>query len=78
MFHLKIADVSDNDSVAECKTVVEKIVGEQGLTLLINNAGRAYKLLEDTLSSVTPDKMMDIFKVNTVGTLMVSKVMRQI
>jgi len=49
---------------------VKKIVGDDGVDLLINNAGI---FLENTLESVTPDQMMKNIEVNAVAPLALTK-----
>ena len=50
---------------------VEKYVGDSGLDMLINNAG-----IDDhaSLEQLTSESLIESFKVNAVGTLMVTKV----
>ena len=49
---------------------VAAIVGDKGLSLLINNAGI---MLKTTIDNVTPEAMIENFEVNTVGPLMLSQ-----
>lgn len=63
-------DTKDYANYDNFKGQVSKIVGNQGLSLLINNAGIAFVT---TLDNVTPEKMMELYEVNTVTPLMLSK-----
>lgn len=49
---------------------VAAIVGDKGLSLLINNAGIA---LRSSLDDVTPEKMLENYEVNVVAPLILSK-----
>jgi short-subunit dehydrogenase len=51
---------------------VKKIVGDDGLNLLINNAGVTTKFTR--LNMVKLEQMMDNFTINTVAPLMLTKV----
>lgn len=51
--------------------LVESRLGERGLNLIINNAGAAKR---DAIGEVRAEQMMELFKVNAVGPLMVIQV----
>lgn len=49
---------------------VEQIIGEQGIDLLINNAG---VLIKDDIKTVSPQNLLENFEVNSVAPLMLTK-----
>lgn len=63
-------DVTDQQSIDAAYPVIEEKVGDLGLNLLINNAGM---LKMQGLADVTTDVMIEHFRVNCLGALMVSK-----
>lgn len=58
-------------TVKNAANTVEKVVGDSGLNLIINNAGIARR---DGLPNVDPELMIELFKVNAVGPLVVVQV----
>ncbi|XP_041650706.1 C-factor-like [Cheilinus undulatus] len=68
--HVVTLDVDSEQSVSSALQEVTTIVGNEGLTCLINNA--AIGITKD-LNSVTPEAMMKSFQVNTVAPLFVTK-----
>lgn len=62
--HILKLEVTDYNSYDAFYAEVEKIVGESGLDLLINNAGI---LIPTPLDAVTPEEFMKNFEVNAVG-----------
>ncbi|XP_020378245.1 C-factor-like [Rhincodon typus] len=65
-------DVDDFGSIQECAAQIEKILGNNGLNLLINNAGVNYG---GALNEITPESMMNSYRTNVVGPMMVTKVL---
>ncbi|XP_072351375.1 C-signal-like [Scyliorhinus torazame] len=63
-------DVDDFGSIQECADQIEKILGNNGLNLLINNAGVNFG---GDLNEVTPETMMKSYRTNAVGPMMVTK-----
>ena len=63
-------DTKNYASYDKFRDQVAAIVGDKGLSLLINNAGI---LLRTSLEDVTPEKMIENFEVNAVTPLMLSK-----
>ena len=63
-------DCTDESSIAAMADEVDKCVGEEGLTLLINNAGMYESL---SLSEMTADVMKEQFLVNSIAPLLVTK-----
>ncbi|CAL1300394.1 unnamed protein product, partial [Larinioides sclopetarius] len=66
------ANVTHPEEVEAAKTIVEDTVGEQGLNLLINNAGVAKM---EMFPNVTPENLELHYKVNTEGPLLVLQAM---
>ncbi|XP_077981559.1 uncharacterized protein LOC144436610 isoform X2 [Glandiceps talaboti] len=66
-------DVDDRDSINDAASKVEQVLGENGLSLLINNAAISVNR-EQTIEEVDPDYMIKLYRVNTVGPLLVIKV----
>lgn len=65
------ADVDSQESVSSALKEVQSIVGNDGLSCLINNA--AIGITAD-LRTVSPEAMMTSFRINTVAPLFVTKV----
>ena len=63
-------DVKNYASFNDFRDKLRGIVGDKGLSLLINNAGIA---VMTTLETVTPEKMIENFEVNAVSPLLLSK-----
>ena len=70
--HAHIPDISELDSFPGIVDEVTSIVGESGLSMLINNAGivRRQMGLEDLYA----EDVMEQFKLNAVAPLMLTKV----
>lgn len=64
-------DVTKLESIQAALKEVEKCVGEDGLTLLVNNAGT--RLFND-LETENAKNMMTIYSTNTIGPLQMSQV----
>ena len=70
--HIIRLEVTDWDKHAEVADEVEKIVGaENGLNLLINNAGVLLNL--KALDEITPDTMLDAYKTNCVAPIFLTR-----
>ena len=70
--HLYIfLDTTDESSYPSLVKWVEGVVGEDGLNILINNAGM---LRKDNFETVTSESMLEHFKTNTLGPLFLTKV----
>jgi len=68
--HVVPLEVKNYDSYDSLVKHVGQIVGDDGLDLLIKNAGM---LIHSGLDKVTPQEMMEIFEVNSVTPLMITK-----
>ena len=66
------SDVLDTASYSALKAEVEKVTGEAGLNILLNNA--AINLKHKTLEEQTRDGLMAHFEVNTVAPLLLTQV----
>jgi len=66
--HLLKLDVTNNDDISRVAKDVEKVLQDDGLNLLINNAGVYARV---GLQDVTVDQMMETFRANAVGPLMI-------
>ncbi|XP_077979327.1 C-signal-like [Glandiceps talaboti] len=64
-------DVTNLEEIDEAAKQVEECVGEDGLNLLINNAG--YLKIEEKMEDVTVESMMMHYRINTIGPAMVAK-----
>ena len=70
-----ICCVSDVRNEAEYPSFVEKVrsqVGDNGLNMLINNAG--ILLRRDNVENITRAEMLDHFETNTVAPLLITQV----
>lgn len=65
-------DVTQFDTYEKVVGEVENIVGEKGLTLLINNAG--YMPGIEALDGVTPDALITTITINSVAPVILTKV----
>lgn len=63
-------DLNDESTFSSAARTVDEKVGEAGLNLIINNAASASR---SSLDTVTSEDMVNLFKVNAVGPLMVTK-----
>lgn len=68
--HIVTLDVDSQQSLSSALQEVKSIVGNEGLSCLINNA--AVGITAD-LKGVTPEAMMTSFQINTVAPLFVTK-----
>lgn len=66
------SDLNDFQSYPSLSETVKNLVGEDGLNLLINNAGIAGKFLK--IGYLKSDAMLECFKINTVAPTMLTKV----
>lgn len=69
--HILKLDVTDEQSYSEFTSQVTEIVGDNGLNLLINNAGMAPK--STRINMVKWNQMTDTFVTNTVAPLILTK-----
>jgi hypothetical protein len=67
-----VLDVRDYDRYEEFSKKVKEIVKEDGLNILFNNAGVSSKFTRIQL--VKSEQMLEAFKVNTIGPIMLTKV----
>lgn len=68
---MNVVDAVDYGSYPSIVQWVEKIVGEEGLNVLISNAGQYTR---NDLASVTPEAMRSDYELNTIAPLMLAKV----
>nr|XP_018908591.1 PREDICTED: uncharacterized protein LOC109038099 [Bemisia tabaci] len=68
-------DVNQFDAYEKFVNDVQSIVGDKGLTLLINNAGICVPFC-DTLDDVTPEKFTSVFTTNATAPVILTKVLR--
>ena len=68
-FHL--LDVENQDSIEKAKDLVQSTVQDEGLNLLVNNAGILARV---GLFDVTREDMRKHYEVNCIGPLMMAKV----
>lgn len=67
--------MNDLDSFETVSNQVDEKLQGDGLNMLINNAG---VLARDNIDDVTAESMMQVYKINTVGPLMLTKVKQYI
>ncbi|XP_051888174.1 C-factor-like isoform X1 [Pristis pectinata] len=63
-------DLDDFDSIQESAEEIQKVLKNNGLNLLINNAGIN---LGGGLNEITPEIMMKTYTINVIGPMMVTK-----
>ncbi|KAK2918186.1 hypothetical protein Q8A73_004932 [Channa argus] len=68
--HIITLDVLSQESIEKCVEEVAKLLQDEGLNCLINNAG--INVLAD-FNTVTADKMIENFHTNAVAPLMITK-----
>ena len=68
-FHTLVFDVCDSQSIKAAAATVSKIVGDDGISVIVNNAGLA---LFGPLELVEDDAFEHIMKVNVLGTRFVT------
>lgn len=66
-------EVTNRESINALVTSVTSDLGEDGLTLLLNNAGCLKRL---QLKDVTQEEMLESFRINSVAPLCISQVMQ--
>ncbi|XP_002740202.1 C-signal-like [Saccoglossus kowalevskii] len=67
-------ELEDYTSIEEAGKQVEQVVGENGLNVLINNAGYfGVSEMNEKLEDVTPESLTKHFNINAIGPLMVTK-----
>ncbi|XP_070537957.1 C-signal-like [Ptychodera flava] len=69
--HVLKIDVEDKTTIENAAVQVEQILTGSGLNLLINNAGIAIKELK--IDDVTEEAMLSVYRVNTIGPLLITK-----
>lgn len=74
MFRLddKITDVTNYDSYGNLVDQVSNIVQDDGLNVLLNNAGISTR--STRLDFVKPEDLMNVFETNAVAPVMLTKV----
>lgn len=65
-------DVTNHDKFDDIVASVRQQVGDEGLNLLINNAGVTSKFAK--ISAVRPQELRDNFEINAVAPIMLTKV----
>ncbi|KAL2101609.1 hypothetical protein ACEWY4_003370 [Coilia grayii] len=70
VIHIIRLDVGDLASILESAKQVGSILGEDGLNLLVNNAGLAYR---SNMKETVPKEMQDTFNTNIMGPMMMTK-----
>ena len=68
--HLLQLDVTNEDEITNVASEIGKVLREEGLNLIINNAGATASV---TVDNVTADQMLQTFQTNAVGPLMIIK-----
>lgn len=68
--HIYKLDTTDFDSLPNFATKVEEIVGDNGLDVLINNAGAFLKV---SLLEGSSDDLLENFKINSVAPFMLTR-----
>ena len=71
--HVVQLDVNDFEGFNQVVSEVERKLEGRGLDLLLNNAGIMDR---STLNEVTAERMIDVYKTNTVAPLMLAKAFR--
>lgn len=66
------SDLTNTSSFDEISSQISNIVGNQGLNLLINNAGVTTKFTK--LSFVKAEQLLDNLTINTIAPIMLTKV----
>ena len=71
-----LPDLNDTSKLEEAVKIVQHTLGkDQGLNILLNNAAVANG---DNVEKVDTESMLENFRINAVGPLMVSKVRKNI
>nr|XP_018908311.1 PREDICTED: uncharacterized protein LOC109037908 isoform X2 [Bemisia tabaci]XP_018908313.1 PREDICTED: uncharacterized protein LOC109037908 isoform X2 [Bemisia tabaci] len=70
--HILKLDVNQFETFDHFATEVAEIVGNKGLTLLINNAGVATSV-SNKLADITPEKFISVLTTNSVAPVLVTK-----
>lgn len=73
MFSFSDPDMTQSDTFDKTVQEVENIVGDEGLNVLINNAG----ILKETatINDITAENLTLHYLTNTVGPIMLTKVL---
>lgn len=71
--HILQIDLKDFDKYPEIVTQVENVVKDQGLNVLFNNAGISPRSSFLGLKALKPNELMDVYAVNCVAPLMMTK-----
>lgn len=67
-----LSDVTNTSSFDEISSRIKKVVADEGLNLLVNNAGVTTKFTK--LGLVKREQLLDNLTVNTVAPIMLTKV----
>ena len=70
---LVVTDCTDYAGLPDIVNELEKVIGDIGLSLLINNAGQMIHE-NASLSEVTPQHMRTEFEINTIAPVQITKV----
>lgn len=65
-------DITDETTVKQAVAIVQQLVGQEGLSALINNAGVA-NIGSGVLEGVSMDEVRRLFEINVFGTLRVTQ-----
>ena len=65
-------DIGNFDDISNAQATVKKHTGDAGLNVLINNAGVLQR--EQKIEDVTPENMMESYRINTIAPAMIIKV----
>lgn len=71
--HILQIDLKEFEKYAEIVTQVQDVVKDEGLNVLFNSAGISPKSSFLGLKALKPNELMDVFAVNCVAPLMLTK-----
>lgn len=61
-------DVTQKSTIEAARKITENVVGDKGLTLLINNSG---VIVQQSFPNITEENLLHHFKTNTIGPVMI-------